>query len=148
MAKVAQSWAWDRHGHSQPGLLLLHGVLGMGEEDRGGCDHRVKCVLGGPEGSWELWKKEGIEQAGPRVSRVSRSGVSGQKSWTMGAAEMAGICPGKPAPAPQHSRMPARRFGLHCLIGVRRLSFPDSEKGVRLEKGDTVQCPVSPPKRS
>lgn len=34
LAKVAQNWAWDRHGHAQPGLLLLHGVPGMGEEDR------------------------------------------------------------------------------------------------------------------
>lgn len=48
----------------------------MGEEDREGRDHGVKCVLGGPEGSWELWKKEGIEQAGPRVSRASRCGSS------------------------------------------------------------------------
>lgn len=66
-------------------------------------DHGVKCVLGGPEGSWELWKKEGIEQAGPRVSRASRGGVSGQKPLTMGAAEMAGNLPRKAGSSPPNT---------------------------------------------
>lgn len=144
MAKVAQSWAWDRHGHAQPGLWLLHGVLGMGEEDREGRDHGVKCVLGGPEGSWELWKKEGIEQAGPRVSRVSRCGVSGQKPLTMGAAEMAGNLPRKAGSSPPNtpgwprSGCQPGRFGLHSaslesgvLVSLTLEDVSELREGIR-----------------
>lgn len=39
-------------------LLLLHGVLGMGEEDREGRDHGVEGVLGGPEGTGSCGRRK------------------------------------------------------------------------------------------
>lgn len=45
LPKVTESWAWNRHDHSQPRLLLQHGVLGMNEEDRQGCGQGLKCLV-------------------------------------------------------------------------------------------------------
>lgn len=99
---------------------------------------------GGPEGSWELWKKEGIEQAGPRVFRVSRGGVSGQKPLTMGAAEMAGNLPRKAGSSPPNNPrvarewVPARRFGLYSaslesgvLVSLTLKEVSDLREGIR-----------------
>lgn len=59
LPKVTQSWAGNRHGQSQPRLLLLHGALGMGDEDREGCDQGIGTWRGEPEGSCVLWRKGG-----------------------------------------------------------------------------------------
>lgn len=61
-----------------PRFLLPHGALGM-DEDREGCDQGLECLVERIWGFLETVEKgRGIEQAGPRVSRVGRCGVSGQ----------------------------------------------------------------------